>query len=238
MPASLLTVTPLTASGISHVFYNLPQGGLAVWYDATQISGVSSGASLSVWTDLSGSGFHLDTGGASAASQPTYATNGQNGQAIVKFRTTIKQTLSNQTININQPDTFFFASRASVAAQWGIGINQKVGTPNVVTSTVSLQAQGSAALFVNSDVSNAFVTGCVIWSGSSSTVYLNGTSTFTFGNLGATNFVGLAFGSLNTNSGFCNIDMGEFFAYNRILSLSEIQQAFSYLGSKWGVTIT
>ncbi len=53
---------------------------LKLWLDAKQITGLSDGASVTTWSDLSGNANHA-TGGTS----PTYSATGLNGQASVSF---------------------------------------------------------------------------------------------------------------------------------------------------------
>jgi hypothetical protein len=55
--------------------------GLALWLDASQLTGLSDGATLNTWNEMSGLGNHATrTTGA-----PTYETNELNGQPIVRF---------------------------------------------------------------------------------------------------------------------------------------------------------
>ena len=55
--------------------------GLALWLDASQLTGLSDGAMLNTWNEMSGLGNHATrTTGA-----PTYETNELNGQPVVRF---------------------------------------------------------------------------------------------------------------------------------------------------------
>jgi methionine-rich copper-binding protein CopC len=55
--------------------------GLALWLDASQLTGLSDGATLNTWNEMSGLGNHATrTTGA-----PTYETNELNGQPVVRF---------------------------------------------------------------------------------------------------------------------------------------------------------
>lgn len=57
--------------------------GLQVWLDASQITGLSDGAAVATWSDLSGNGRNATQ--ASAGARPTYQTNELNGLPVVRF---------------------------------------------------------------------------------------------------------------------------------------------------------
>ena len=60
---------------------NLP--GLLLWLDASRITGLNDGDSVSQWDDLSGNANHWAQ--ATVSKQPTYETNELNGRPIVRF---------------------------------------------------------------------------------------------------------------------------------------------------------
>lgn len=66
-----------------HPVHPRHMSGLAAWYDASQITGLSDGASVSTWTDQSGNGLDLTMTGS-----PTYETNEVGGLPVVRFNGT------------------------------------------------------------------------------------------------------------------------------------------------------
>jgi hypothetical protein len=53
------------------------------WFRADRITGVSSGAALASWTDVSGNGYNATQ--ATTAQDPSYVTNAMNGSPVVRF---------------------------------------------------------------------------------------------------------------------------------------------------------
>lgn len=71
------TVTP------SATFSPLAISGLAAWWDADQITGLTDNQAVAQWNDMSGNARHLVQ--ATGTKQPSYQTNEVNGQPIVRF---------------------------------------------------------------------------------------------------------------------------------------------------------
>jgi hypothetical protein len=57
--------------------------GLALWLDATQITGVANGGAVASWSDLSGNARHAVQ--ATGANQPTYVTGALNSKPVLRF---------------------------------------------------------------------------------------------------------------------------------------------------------
>jgi hypothetical protein len=57
--------------------------GLAVWFDASQLTGLADGDPVASWTDLSGNARHAAQ--ATSTKRPTYKTNIQNGKPVIRF---------------------------------------------------------------------------------------------------------------------------------------------------------
>jgi hypothetical protein len=58
-----------------------------LWLDAAQITGLSDGAQVSTWTDMSGAGNNATRDSGSTASYPQYKPNQLNGKPVVRFST-------------------------------------------------------------------------------------------------------------------------------------------------------
>jgi len=68
-----------------------PQGinDCVLWLDAAQITGLSDGAQVSTWPDMSGAG-NIATRGGGTAGYPQYKPNQLNGKPVVRFSTDAK----------------------------------------------------------------------------------------------------------------------------------------------------
>lgn len=214
--------------------------GLVLWLDASQISGFASGASLSVWTDLSGQGNHMTN--SLVTQQPVYTANKQNGLAMV-------------TNNVNSA-TFGLANSASVVTQAPISI---VGVSAITNSgNFQLFGNGKYATGSNGTTAPGFtLTGIVTvagnpgyWSGTTpiqhSLVWESGsvltvsfykggslnsaTTRSTEGATPASYFTTVAIWGSQSLLG----DMGEFIVYKTALSASDRTRLESYLTTKWG----
>ncbi len=62
----------------------LPVAGAVLWLDASQITGLSDGAAITTWPDMSGNGYNATQTGASTL-KPTYKTGIANGKPIARF---------------------------------------------------------------------------------------------------------------------------------------------------------
>lgn len=233
MPASLLTVTPLTASGIPHVFDNIPQPGVILWLDASKIAGVSSGASLSVWTDSSASGSHATQ--PSAVSQPVFLTNSQNGLSTVSFfgsayLTSMTSTTQPYTIAVTYSAATNTDRTLIAGANAGTGQNaltQSGGKYKCYAGTTLPVALGSTITI------GAFVSDIAIFSGSSSTLAVSGETVA--GNTGTTNAQQLLVGLFTAPATQpCLGKFGEIIVYNRALTEVERVSLETYLRTKWG----
>lgn len=58
-----------------------------LWLDAAQITGLSDGAQVSTWPDMSGAGNNATRDSGSTASYPQYKPNQLNGKPVVRFST-------------------------------------------------------------------------------------------------------------------------------------------------------
>ena len=76
--AGVLASSPVSISGVP-AGYLMP----TVWLKADAIAGLTNGAAISTWPDVTGNGYHATQGG--AGQQPTYVTNALNGLPVVRF---------------------------------------------------------------------------------------------------------------------------------------------------------
>ncbi|MCX6877007.1 MAG: autotransporter-associated beta strand repeat-containing protein [Verrucomicrobia bacterium] len=63
----------------------IEMNGLALWLDASQLSGVPAGQQVNTWTDRSGQNNHAIRQGGSSAGYPKYLASELNGRPVVRF---------------------------------------------------------------------------------------------------------------------------------------------------------
>lgn len=216
--------------------------GLVFWVDATTITGLSSGASISNWSDASGNGNNAT---ASVVSSPTYVSSSTylNNNAGVSFATTQLSYLS-AAFTLVQPETVFFvcSTRTGAASQFRFLDGLAANSMLLYTITNAPNATGSFTEYAGNVLNSASTfsanvafLGTAVFNGANSLVQLNGETAVT-GNCGVGNGAGITIGSsggnsLNLNN---NADFGEIVIYNRALSTSEILKVQNYLSTKWG----
>lgn len=253
MPASLLTVRPFAVSGlvaqpppvsgISTVgAFNPSQlTGLVAWFDATQITGVNSGSSMTIWLDSSASASHASS--AVTTRWPLYVTGLQNGLPMVRWLTATRLT-SGASFVARAPWTVAGVSRQSSAVTTSQllsnGVYEFVGTGDGGgDGTKSLVGVTGKKNYISQ--TGYWSTGTTIQhtaifsSGFTSTVYKNGSLFTTLsGTTDATaagNGCDVGFGG---NGNFFG-DIGELLVYSHDLSAVEQAKVESYLTTKWGI---
>lgn len=255
---SLHTVFPMGSPALGG-FTPGQISGLVMWYDASQIAGISSGASLSVWTDLSGSGSHLTSSGATR--QPVYVSGVTNSLAVVRFNggasnthtylqcpsvlsqpTSVFVVYSYQTTAINTR-VVFDGMRGGGASMMLDNTNGAGGLP---TSHASMRmfAGGTVTEASNSasTMSNGvFYPTIAVFNGSSSSLMI-WSSFSNAGNVSTGDGGGLtlacrssgAASSGDTGTLPGQVDIGEIGVYNVALTRAQQAQVMTYLKSKWG----
>ena len=229
MPTSALTIAPLAVSGVSHVFDNFPQIGTILWLDATKIAGISSGASLSVWTDSSASLSHASQ--PSATSQAVYLTNVQNGNSALSF---IGVQTYNSNTSLTQPCTIGVVFSASKIGNSNRVVSGRANGPTILlksgTGEYSYYA-GTGPVTILSSTTNQWVYEIGIFSGSSSTGEASGTSRLA--DAGSNSGLTLSIGgnAVSTETFFGHI--GEVVVYNRAITDNERLSLGSYFKAKW-----
>lgn len=230
-----IAVQPLATSGISHVVGFAPSQltGLVGWYDATQVTGISSGASLSAWTDLSGNAHHLLQ--SSVASQPNFFTNAHNGLSAVSSLGSFSFMTSGFTLA--QPCTVAFATSIATIGNQNNCIDGVAAASLIIgriTADTWQMFGGAAVLDSLTSISvGTWYTVGGIFSGSSSTMFVG--SATSFGNAGTTAPNGLSvFGRASPSTAFAGRNqIGELTLYNRALAATELSRLTAYLISKW-----
>lgn len=208
---------------------------------ADQITGLSNGAAVASWPDTSGNAYTASQ--ATGGSQPTWIASGLNGQPVVRFAGS--QYLEAQpapagsaaetviAVVTTPPDTNPYSIRGAnsngslelriyqlkseVLAQAvaGIGVSTTTltaSTPAIVTATYT--SGSSYAHYVNGAAA-----------GSASTAQ---TVTAAYTNIG----------SANAGAESYKGDIAELLQWSRVLTTTELSSVHTYLGSRYGITVT
>lgn len=237
------TATP-TPPGISG-----PQAvaGLALWLDASQITGLVNGSPVTAWNDLSGAGNHLSQ--STSAVQPKYRTNVINGKPVVTFDG-VNDYLRNTTfgaLNAKTGATAFVVFKTDNTSANHIALcdsARNVQAQVYAGSVYAYATAGNSGRFASSSLSfaiwNSVYDGTQSDNASRLRLYYNGVQrALTFSGTvpsvlgsGAGYEVGRPYGS---NLAYWDGDIAEVVVYARALSDTERQQVTSYLGGKYGI---
>lgn len=214
-----------------------PTNGLHQHYDAIELS-LSDGAVVDPWPDASSNSYALSNG------DPLYQTNIQNGNPGVEFTPASSDVLTTGTFSttLTQPfEIFTVAMPRAASSRYNIHVGNSP-TSGQTGGLLYITSGGDWAIFSGSSLSdgpadtNAHVFSQA-YDGASSALYVDGSSVATgdAGTRGLTNFrVGDGIANSNPFDGY----LFEIMVYNRSLTSSERNDVESYLGDKWGVTIS
>lgn len=251
-PSGLVVDAPALVGSIGGAFTPSSVGTLALWLDASQITGLADAAAVSSWSDLSGNGKHAVQ--ATAAAKPTYKTAIQNGRPVVRFDGTSDglQTPA-LTLGATTGITLYWAGNVPAAtAATQLLAETAVGAGNFqiyMSATPSLTFGQQGNIGLTNWVINAAsgLTGPVVWCGVFNTTlpaatesqgYKNGTLV---GALGTNNDNSSAFADktfdigarANATSLWCACDIYEILVYSSALSGANRAKVDRYLRSKW-----
>lgn len=216
--------------------------GLQAWFDAPPLA-LADASAVSSWTDTSGNARHATQ--ATGSKQPIYKTAQQNGLAVVRFDGT-DDNLDTTTFARAQPQTTFVVFKMLSSALANQTVYDSVSAANTgrlyrqpAAGTPDMRAFAGGTPILTSFTSFDGVFGIMatIWSGASSKQWANGGAGVT-GSPGAPQGTGIRLGAFGGGApgGYANMDLGEFFVYNSALSLANINDMGSYLGTRWGIT--
>ena len=209
--------------------------GLRLHLDASALTGLSDGATVTTWTDVSGQGNH-----AAASGTPIYKPGILNGQPVVRFNGASRFTTANLSSQFPTAATVFIATTISndnaytlvqsnpTADEWWRWDGNGTSYPalfrgNRLESYTAMPNSGSHLFAITSSAS--------AWEMS-----INGVSQ---GVAGANYNAGgvLAIGD-GANSRGLNGDIAEVIIYSRVLTVEETNAVGYYLESKYGISST
>lgn len=209
-----------------------------MWLDAAAITGLTDGQTVATWSDRSAAGNH-----ATGVNAPTYQTGVLSGKPVVRFpgagyfTSTASASASQQTLIavVQAPTTG--GSRtvkgAAVTGGWQVRVNPGA------TARVEQLKQSLVSLYVGPQTLATPAWGVVVattvvdgpcrcsWGDTGSTTILAGTFTATTAQIGRS-------GS-NGGSEYYAQDMAELAAWDRELTVPEINAVVAGLKSKWGI---
>jgi hypothetical protein len=227
--------------------------GLVAWYDAANaasIGSLSADDPIGTWTNLAstGSGFNLASSG---TARPLYKTAVQNGLAVARFAGT--DDVMNCTPTTGYSDVTMFAVMKVISLSgdqqfFGVGdtsVNGSGRTLRRASGVNFLGWTGNGAGWTvtntthSTDAGGAFHVVGFVQNGTALQVIKDGQSqSKTIGTTpeATTNQVFVAYnGATQTPA---NIDVGEMVVYNAALSSGDWQAVVSYLGAKWGISVS
>lgn len=211
-----------------------PVTGYTAWYDASQITGVSDGASLSSWPDESGNGFTAAQ--ATGADQPTYyKTSGSflvNGLPAVWFNGSSDFMLCSSGPNVPQEDTIFAVGHMASLAGSGRMFDGSASRQFLDMNRSSAYAMYAGNVFGGGTptIGTHLLTG--LYNSSSSTFRVDQNNISLGGGIGlnALNEISLGGGIAST---FLSGALCEVLIYSSALTLGQIQSTETYLFNKW-----
>lgn len=212
--------------------------GLQLWLDASDLSSISTGTGVSEWRDKSATGSKWVQ--ATANNQPATGTQSMNGKNVLVFDGSNDALSTFEPLATSMPVTMFIVQRIVAKSDFGMtyamtGFNY-IGQSST-TGKIIWSFGGGTFAEGPTDVSGTnVITTCVVPASGAGDGFINGVRVAGNSNkpvLTGTHYLGrFQFG----NNG--NVWIAEVLSYAAALSTSQRQKVESYLGKKWGITVT
>ncbi len=199
-------------------------GGLALWLSARNLPGLTNGAPVAAWTDISGNG--KTAAQATVASQPQYITNGLNGRQVVRYASGKSLVLP---AVVAQGATVLIIHKQDAAQNlWTSVLGNEIHTTQANGTMCFVRAGG--AFYLNSTVSaHVFTINCLEVTQGAYKFWVNGASLGTSASTAA-------FGNFTrAGDGLFIGDIAEILVFNRALALDEQSALGVYLERKYGL---
>jgi methionine-rich copper-binding protein CopC len=200
--------------------------GLALWLDASQLTGLSDGATLNTWNEMSGLGNHATR----TAGAPTYETNELNGKPVVRFP-------------VGNGASFSFPRMTNIRTVFWVLTQQNPNESKFLLGDTT-DYHFHRGTVTPSKIWHSTFTSSRIKDGTTSLngLAVNGTTTnlpvgWNLLSVTTTDVVNASTLSADrTNGRSWEGDIAEVLVYNRALSAVEVEQIGSYLTAKYGLT--
>lgn len=219
---------------------------LGLWLDASDASTFTlNGSTVSEWRDKSGNGKHAAQ--ATAADQPTYATNVVNGRSAVVFDGSSDH-MAGPAVFSALPCTLFMSVLFPSTKQIGMLFNQYSGTTDTVALYRGHSATDGVRLFNGANLTSVALPSNNTWhligfeagtTSANSRLFINGVVDAT-GNAGTNSPAQGGYYLARWAGGtpaYTPATIGEVVAYKRSLSTAEATAVQGYLGRRWGVAV-
>jgi hypothetical protein len=122
------------------IFNPLSLTDLALWFDATRISGLADGAAVGQWDDLSGNARHATE----ATNKPTYKASGIKNLPSVQFGINSSTKLTTPSFALQNFSLFIVYYISSFAVNYPIVFEQ-----SAVNTGINLTRNGGSMIFRN-----------------------------------------------------------------------------------------
>jgi hypothetical protein len=214
---------------------------LIAWYAADRISGISNGASVSSWPDLSGNGNNLSQ--ATGANQPTYLVSSINGRPAVSFNGTSSVMSLPGAFSAGNNNTLFCVFQPTTASIGGL-LDSAPATSNVYRNYTagSWEWNANAPTFPLTLLNaNPVLIGLTASLAPSRQVLYERNnmliSTNTNASTAAMAWTNPVIGNVNGAAPWYSGTIAELLIYNRSLLAAERTLIAQYLSAKWGITL-
>jgi prepilin-type N-terminal cleavage/methylation domain-containing protein len=238
--------------------------GLAVWLDSTSenafgigsggtynnVSAPADGDKVGRWNDINPtSTSKIDVAQSTLGNQPIYKTNAINGLPALSFDGT-SDYMDNNAVSLGSEITMFAVVTTTSDAGWRRIINEEnnyyLGTGPSTTEFAGFTGNGSAwNASMGSFGSTATLTAKKVYvldavvRGSNTYGYVNGASVGNkSGTKAASTSLNIGTHSVTPVAQFWSGNIAEIIVFNRALNDTERKSVESYLGQKWGITVS
>jgi hypothetical protein len=225
--------------------------GLQLWLDAADSSTITTDTGVSEWRDKSStkSKWAQTTGN----EQPATGTQTMNGLNVLAFDGSNDSLSASAPLNTSMPLTFFMVQRIVAKSAFGMsytagGANDNLNIRQAGDNTGIMTVTAGGGQFLNSGsmtnregINDIFVLAFPSGAGTAGAAYLNGaTLSFPAGSdntrkpiLTGTHYIGR-----RSDGFYANFRVAEIIAYSTLLTDTQRKSVESYLGKKWGITVT
>lgn len=213
--------------------------GLQLWLDAADASTITTATGVSEWRDKSSTGSKWTQ--ATANNQPATGTQTMGGKNVLVFDGTNDALSASAPLSTSMPMTLFIVKRIVTKLDFGMtyaasGYNY-IGQSST-TGKVLWSFNGSTFAEGPSDVSGTnIIATCVLPASGSGDAFING-GTRVGGNTARPILTGTHYIGRFQYGNWSNVWIAEVLSYSAALSSADRKKVESYLGKKWGITVT
>jgi hypothetical protein len=204
---------------------------------------LSDGTSVASWVPAAGVEAAAAANG-TPANQPVYHTNQISGKPAVVFTAASSQQLDTGAWGTARPvpNTVFVVGKLNASGTGNL-FSGRNGVYNYMgTTTGTNVAIGAGAITeMSATITSGYHVFAAVYNGASSSIYVDSKTpiTGTTGTGASASLPGLHLGSSSTGGGsYLDGAIAELIVYNRALSTSEINGVLTWLGSKYGISIS